>query len=138
MTTKRVQFNNIVQNQLPGYVKSDYPLVAEFLKSYYQGQEYEGGPIDLVQNIDQYVKADNLTNLTYSVGLGATVGISSDAIDVDMQNFPTGTLVFPDSYGLLKINDEIITYTGITTFGFTGCIRGFSGITSYKLSLIHI
>ena len=51
MTTKRVQFNNIVQNQLPGYVKSDYPLVAEFLKSYYQGQEYEGGPIDLVQNI---------------------------------------------------------------------------------------
>ena len=41
MTTKRVQFNNIVQNQLPGYVKSDYPLVAEFLKSYYQGQEYE-------------------------------------------------------------------------------------------------
>ena len=132
MTTKRVQFNNIVQNQLPGYVKSDYPLVAEFLKSYYQGQEYEGGPIDLVQNIDQYVKVDNLTNLTYSVGLGATVGISSDAIDVDMQNFPTGTLGFPDSYGLLKINDEIITYTGITTFGFTGCIRGFSGITSYK------
>jgi len=132
MTTKRVQFNNIVQNQLPGYVKSDYPLVAEFLKSYYQGQEYQGGPIDLVQNIDQYVKVGNLTNLTESVGLGATVGIASDAIDVDMQNFPTGTLGFPDSYGLLKINDEIITYTGITTFGFTGCVRGFSGITSYK------
>ena len=36
MTTKRVQFNNIVQNQLPGYVKSDYPLVAEFLKSYFK------------------------------------------------------------------------------------------------------
>ena len=57
MTTKRVQFNNIVQNQLPGYVKSDYPLVAEFLKSYYQGQEYEGGPIDLVQNIDKSMNA---------------------------------------------------------------------------------
>ena len=132
MTTKRVQFNNIVQNQLPGYVKSDYPLVAEFLKSYYQGQEYQGGPIDLVNNIDQYVKVDNLTNLTESVGLGATVGISSDAIDIDMQNYPTGTLGFPDSYGLLKINDEIITYTGITTFGFTGCVRGFSGVTSYR------
>ena len=132
MTTKRVKFSNIVQNQLPGYVKSDYPLVAEFLKSYYQGQEYQGGPIDLVNNIDQYVKIDNLTNLTYSVGLGATVGIASDAIDIDMQNYPTGTLGFPDSYGLLKINDEIITYTGITTFGFTGCVRGFSGVTSYR------
>ena len=65
MTTKRVQFNNIVQNQLPGYVQSDYPLVAEFLKSYYQGQEYQGGPIDLVTNIDQYVKVDNLTNELY-------------------------------------------------------------------------
>ncbi len=86
----------------------------------------------MVQNIDQYVKIDNLTNLTESVGLGATVGIASDAIDVDMQNYPTGTLGFPDSYGLLKINDEIITYTGITTFGFTGCVRGFSGVTSYR------
>ena len=132
MTTKKVQFNNIVQNQLPQYVQNEYPLVAEFLKSYYQGQEYQGGPIDLISNIDDYVKIDNLTNLTYSVGLGATVGITSDAIDVDMQNFPTGTLGFPDSYGLLKINDEIITYTGITTFGFTGCVRGFSGITSYR------
>ena len=132
MTKKRVKFSNIVQNQLPGYVRSDYPLVAEFLKSYYQGQEYQGGPVDLVNNIDQYVKIDNLTNLTESVGLGATVGIASDAIDIDMQNFPTGTLGFPDSYGLLKINDEIITYTGITTFGFTGCVRGFSGVTSYR------
>ena len=52
MSTKKIQFNNIVQNQLPQYVVSDYPLVAEFLKSYYQGQEYQGGPIDLVQNID--------------------------------------------------------------------------------------
>ena len=39
---------------------------------------------------------------------------------------------FPDSYGLIKINNEVITYTGITTFAFTGCVRGFSGITSYK------
>ena len=132
MTTKRVKFSNIVQNQLPGYVQTEYPLVAEFLKSYYQGQEYQGGPIDLVSNIDQYVKIDNLTNLTESVGLGATVGIASDAIDIDMQNFPTGTLGFPDSYGLLKINDEIITYTGITTFAFTGCIRGFVGVSSYQ------
>ena len=46
MTTKKVQFNNIVQNQLPQYVQNEYPLVAEFLKSYYQGQEYQGGPVD--------------------------------------------------------------------------------------------
>ena len=132
MSEKRIQFNNVVQNQLPLYVQSDYPLVAEFLKSYYQGQEYQGGPIDLVQNIDEYIKVDKTTNLTSSVGLGASVGISSETISVDMQNYPTGTDGFPSSYGLLKINDEIITYTGITTFAFTGCVRGFVGVTSYK------
>ena len=108
MSTKKIQFNNIVQNQLPQYVRSDYPLVAEFLKSYYQGQEYKGGPIDLVQNIDEYTKVGEQVGLTEYVGLGASVGIASDVIQVDMQNNPTGTLGFPDAYGLIKINDEVI------------------------------
>ena len=30
-----------------------------------------------------------------------------------------------------RIENEVITYTGITTNSFTGCIRGFSGITTY-------
>ena len=132
MSTKRIQLNNIVQNQLPGYVRSDYPLVAEFLKSYYQGQEYQGGPIDLVQNIDQYTKVSEQVGLTEYVGLGASVGFSNDIIEVDMKKNPTGTLGFPNSYGLLKINNEIITYTGITTFAFTGCVRGFVGVSSYQ------
>ena len=42
---------------------------------------------------------------------------------------------FPEQYGLLKIDNEIITYTGVTTNTFTGCIRGFSGITSYHHDL---
>ena len=33
---------------------------------------------------------------------------------------------------LLKIDDEIISYTGKTDYSFTGCIRGFVGITSYR------
>jgi hypothetical protein len=30
----------------------------------------------------------------------------------------------------LQIDDEIITYTGKTSSSFTGCVRGFVGITS--------
>ena len=115
MSTKRIQINNVVQNQLPGYVRSDYPLVAEFLKSYYQGQEYQGGPIDLVQNIDQYTKVNEQVGLTEYVGLGASIGIVNDTIEVDMKNNPTGTLGFPNSYGLLKINNEIIKNFGFQT-----------------------
>ena len=32
----------------------------------------------------------------------------------------------------MKIGDEVITYTGKTQSSFTGCIRGFVGVTSYK------
>ena len=132
MSEKRIQFSNIVQNQLPAYTQTEFPLVSEFLKSYYQGQEYQGGPIDLIQNIDQYTKLDDMTNLVDHVGLRTDVSFDDETIDVDMVSYPAGTAGFPDSYGLLKIDDEVITYTGITTTAFTGCVRGFCGITSYK------
>lgn len=45
------------------------------------------------------------------------------------------TIGFPSKYGLLKINDEIITYTGKTSTSFTGCIRGFSGIDNINSNL---
>ena len=91
MAEKRVQFNNIVQNQLPSYVEADFPLVAEFFKSYYQGQEYQSGPIDLIQNIDQYIKVQEQTNLITSVVLDTELTAYGTTIDVDLQQSPIGT-----------------------------------------------
>ena len=131
MSEKRVQFSNIVQNQLPDYVKDEYPLISEFLKQYYIGQEYVSGPIDLIQNIDQYIKVDEFTNLNETLELDSDITSYGDVITIkDPQDNTTDG--FPTSYGLIKIGDEIITYTGTTPSSFTGCIRGFSGITSYK------
>mgnify|MGYP003648217763 FL=1 len=135
MSETRVQFNTIVSNQLPSYVKEDFPLISEFLKQYYLGQEYQGGPVDLIQNIDQYVKLDETTNLSESVVLNGNIEFDAETINVDPGQSPSGTNGFPESYGLLQIDDEIITYTGKTTFSFTGCIRGFVGITSYRSEL---
>ena len=73
MAEKRIQFSNIVQNQLPAFTKTEFPVVSDFLKQYYLGQEYEGGSIDLIQNIDQYVKVDEQTNLTEAVSLSINV-----------------------------------------------------------------
>ena len=132
MSEKRVQFNNIVQNQLPSYVRDEFPLISEFLKSYYQALEFKGAPIDLIQNIDRYIKIDETTGLGDSVVLLNEISASDTTLTVDFRNSITGTDGFPESYGLLKIDDEIITYTGKTSNSFTGCIRGFSGVTSYK------
>ena len=73
MTVKRVQFSNIVQNQLPEYVRSDFPLISEFLKTYYQAQEFQGAPIDLIQNIDQYTKISEQTGLVETTTLDANI-----------------------------------------------------------------
>ena len=132
MSEKRVQFNNIVQNQLPSYVRDEFPLISEFLKSYYQSLEFKGAPIDLIENIDRYIKLNETTNLIESTTLSIDISELDTTIPIDFSNSPSGTDGFPDSYGLLQIDDEIITYTGKTDSSFTGCIRGFSGITSYK------
>lgn len=132
MSEKRVQFNTIVASQLPTYVREEYPLIQEFLKSYYLGQEYQGGPIDLIQNIDRYSKLDETTNLSDSVVLQSDIDFDDTTINVDATSSPEGTRGFPDSYGLLQIDDEVITYTGKTDYSFTGCIRGFVGITSFR------
>ena len=132
MAVKRVQFNNIVQNQLPEYVRDEFPLVSELLKTYYQANEYQGAPADLIQNIDQYSKIDELTNVVDKVSLNSDITTIDETISVDMVSYPQGTDGFPDSYGLIKIDNEIITYTGKTDTSFTGCVRGFCGISSYK------
>ena len=119
MAEKRIQFSNIVQNQLPAFTKTEFPVVSDFLKQYYLGQEYQGGPVDLIQNIDQYVKVSEQTNLTEAVGLSTSVDSFTDVIPVDMVKYPAGTDGFPSSYGLIKIDNEIITYTGSATTCFT-------------------
>jgi hypothetical protein len=127
----RVKIQQIIANQLPEFVLDESPKFSEFLKQYYISQEFQGGPIDLVENLDQYLKLDNFTPevITGETTLTANLSQSSTVIQVE------STKGFPKSYGLLKIDDEIITYTGITTNTFTGCIRGFSGITDYHKEL---
>jgi len=126
MIETRIKISAIVANQLPEFVREEFPLVSEFLSQYYLSLEGQGSTLDILQNIDQYVKVDNLTNIVDSTTLGADVSFIDDTITVK------STYGFPKSYGLIKIGSEIITYTGITSTTFTGCIRGFSGVTSYQ------
>jgi hypothetical protein len=123
----RVKIQQIIDNQLPEFILDESPKAAEFLKQYYISQEYQGGPVDIAENLDQYLKVDNLIPEVIVGGSTVTNEISSNVGVITV----TSTKGFPQKYGLFKIDNEIITYTGITTNSFTGCIRGFCGITSY-------
>ena len=136
MTETRIQFNQIVDNQVPSYVREEFPLIVEFLSQYYLAQEFKGAPIDLIQNIDRYAKLDENARTLDNPKLGLSIDEFEETITVlfdseDPKSY-AGTQGFPESYGLLKIGNEIITYTGKTQNSFTGCIRGFSGIESYS------
>ena len=127
----KIKIQQILDNQLPEFVLSESPDTSDFLKQYYISQEYQGGPVDISDNLSQYLKLDNLTP-NVVVDSAKTVGITTVGDEIINVNSTKG---FPNQYGLLKIDDEIITYTGITTDSFTGCKRGFSGITSYHKEL---
>ena len=124
---KRVKVQQIIENQIPEFLLSESPKAVDFLKQYYISQEYQGGVIDLTDNLDQYIKLDNLTPEVVVGETTLTSGITTTTTIVNVSS----TKGFPKEYGLFKVNDEVITYTGLTTNTFTGCIRGFSGITSY-------
>ena len=128
---KRIKVNTIIENQLPEFVVTDFPKAAEFLKQYYISQDFQGGAGDLINNFDQYLKPDNLVPEVV-VGLTTT---SADISLTDTTITVPSTKGFPTEYGLLKIDDEIISYTGITSTTFTGCIRGFSGISGYNVGI---
>ena len=124
----RVKVQQIIENQLPEFILSESPKTVDFLKQYYISQEYQGGPLDISENLDQYLKVDNLTPevVVGFTELSGSISSSDSTISVN------STKGFPSQYGLLKIDDEIITYTGLTSNTFTGCVRGFSGITTYR------
>ena len=127
----RIKVQDLIDHQLPEFILEESPNAVEFLKQYYISQEYQGGPIDISDNLDQYLKLDNLKPEVIVDSTTTSNSVSSTDTTISVSN----TKGFPNQYGLLKIDNEVITYTGITTNSFTGCVRGFSGVTDYHQDL---
>ena len=91
MAVDRVKIQDIVASQLPTYVREDFPLLAEFLQQYYLSQEFEGATYDLIQNLDQYVKVDELFQLTTETVLASNISYTNRTITADVSgNFTYG------------------------------------------------
>jgi hypothetical protein len=124
---KRVKIQSIVESQIPEFLNSDSPIFKEFLEQYYISQEHQTGVVDLAVNLQQYKSIDNFNNETF-YNQQSPCKLVENTTSFDDTIAVNHTIGFPQKNGLLKIDDEIITYTGITTNSFTGCVRGFSGI----------
>ena len=120
----KVKIHEVVRSQIPSSIQLENPNFENFLEQYYISQEYQGGTVDIADNIVEYKSLDflNSETLTGFTSLTSPINNVSQTIYVD------STKGWPESYGLLKIDNEIITYTGIGSTAFFGCVRGFSGI----------
>ena len=124
---QRVQINQVIGTQIPKFIAEENPLFTEFLKQYYISMDRQGGSIDLAENIDQYLNFENFKETSY---LDGSTKLTNSIEDFNDEIEVTSTEAWPQSYGLLKIGNEIITYTSKDSTKFYGCIRGFSGVES--------
>ena len=142
MSDKKVKISNILSSQIPDFIQADNPLFIEFLTQYYESEEREYGTTYLSDHISSLKKISTVSDIslvekqTVNVPNGTApespVLISSFLYAYDDIINVNQTTGFPDKYGLLKIDNEIITYTGKTETSFTGCVRGFSGISAFE------
>ena len=93
---KKVKIQQIIDNQLPEFVLSESPKAVDFLKQYYISQEYQGGPVDLTDNLTEYLKLDNYTQEIVGAGTTLTVGIGTADTTITVSS----TKGFPDKYVL--------------------------------------
>ena len=121
---KRVKVSHVIQSQIPEFLNEESPLFASFLNQYYASQEHSSGVTDLANNLPEYRKIGAFNNETLVTATTLTSNLFAGSTTINVES----TVGWPDTYGLLKIDNEIITYTAKTATSFTGCARGFSGI----------
>ena len=124
---QRVKIHQVIESQLPSFVLEENPLFVEFLKQYYISQDSEGSVVDLCENIDRFINLENFDGNSFTE-VYTTLTTEIDYYNSTIQVVSTDS--WPKTYGLLKIDNEIITYTSKDSTHFYGCVRGFSGIES--------
>ncbi len=98
-----------VLNQVPDFIKEENPLFEKFLRAYYSSQERGGGPVGILNNLQDYF---NLSKYEVSQLRSNTKLISN--ILADSRNIEVETTDgFPDENGTILIDDEVIYYESV-------------------------
>ncbi|BCV03023.1 MAG: hypothetical protein CM15mV59_1460 [Caudoviricetes sp.] len=92
----RVKVQDIVSSQLPNFILDEASKTVDFLKQYYISQEYQGGVVDIAENLDQYLNLDNLTPEVVTDTTSLSVGIGTQEEDTvtvsSTKDFQTSTV----------------------------------------------
>ena len=126
MTVKTKRISTLIETQLPEFITTEYELFSKFLQKYYEAQEVQGGPLDVISNLQKYADIDYYEkNLLKQNDI-----LVSNISDTDTTIVLQDATSFPAQNGYVKIDDEIIFYDTRTDTTLEGCVRGVSGNTS--------
>ena len=82
--TERTQINQTFQSNLPENFIVENPKFVDFLKQYYISQEFQGGTVDILTNIDAYKNTDSYLegNIESETILTNDIGENDTSINV--------------------------------------------------------
>lgn len=129
MSKTTVNLFQTIKESIPSFIRDEFPLFGELLEQYYICLEKKTGVYDILNQIDDYIKLDEIVSVSKSANLVRSIFNFETTIEVD------STTGFPETNGTIKIGDEIIFYKEKTETSFLNCSRGFSGLDSYGKSI---
>jgi hypothetical protein len=126
MAAKNKKISALIEQQLPGFISSEYENFSKFVEKYYEQLESAGQPIDIINNITKYrdinFYEENL--LKQSSKLISSLSDTTDSIFVEDASS------FPKENGYIKIDNEICFYKFRIQNQFVDVSRGVSGNTT--------
>ena len=122
--TKRI--STLIESQLPEFISTEYELFGKFVQKYYEAQEVQGGPLDIISNIQTYADIDYYEKNILKQNDELAVGVSATDTTIVLNDASS----FPEKNGFVRIQDEIIFYASRTSNTLQECSRGVSGNTT--------
>ena len=126
MAAKTKRISTLIESQLPEFISTEYELFGKFVQKYYEAQEFQGGPLDIITNIQKYADIDFYEQNLLKQNDILAVSISDTDTTIVLEDASS----FPEKNGYVRIDDEVIFYASRTDTDLLDCSRGISGNTT--------
>ena len=91
MSVTKKSISTLIESQLPEFISSEYELFSKFVSKYYEQQELQGQPLDVLSNLQTYADIDyyekNLLKQKSTLVTNVTDSATSIQV-VDATSFP--------------------------------------------------
>ena len=126
MLDQKRRISTLIETQLPGFISDEYENFSKFLEYYYEQLEFQGQPLDIINNLESYVDISTYSNKSL---------VRYDYLKNSVTNTDTTIEVndgssFPEENGYIKIGAEICFYKERNGNTLLNVSRGVSGNSS--------